>query len=564
MDSAEGLTPELVEETDFPTVRRGYEPEQVRSRLREAAAEIRRLNTVVNELSRRVGEYEAAPPEQLEASRVAEAFGDEAARLLQAARDAAQERIERADAECEEIVGKAHAAATAIVEEGRDHGREVVQEARSVRERILADLARKRRMHRAEVEQLRTVRDRLLESLSICQQGLRDWIEELVQVVPQARAAAERAGLRIAAEPEPTVSQMEAEIETGRLMGLPLDEQPAEPEPQGDVHADEWAAVESGGAWDEAETFDADETGLDEFAVTAESEDGPEPELASAPASSAPVGPYDVEAEPDGRYDDGPVPPPEPASEAAEPAAPPLEKAAEPAAPPLEKAAASAAGGGPASDAGAIFARLRAVGQELGTAVAEPASPPDPEVPDDPDEPAAAAEPPAPSDAAAEPPAPSDPAIAAESAPEPSDPDDLLGAARAVAVSEIARRLKRMVVDEHGELLDALRRIGVRALEARIGADSRPYARVVRGPLEDFASDIDVSIDDIDLKAAGSAVISVLVDPVRARLKEFASESDDVDELSAAVRAVYRESRSRRADAAAEEAFAVGWPEPVA
>ena len=154
--------------------------------------------------------------------------------------------------------------------------------------------------------------------------------------------------------------------------------------------------------------------------------------------------------------------------------------------------------------------------------------------------------------------------VAAEHVEEGSEEDDLISAARAVAVGEIARRLKRIVVDEQGELLDALRRMGPRALEARVGLDTTRYARAVRGPLEDFASDIDVSIDDINLEAASGAVVSVLVDPVRSRLRDLAAETDDLEAVSAVVRAVYRESRSRRADAAAAEAFAKGWHGPVA
>ena len=219
MDTAEGLMPEQVEQIDFATVRRGYDPESVRGRLREAAAEIRRLQAVAGEQSERLSQFEATPPEQLDEARVAEVLGEEALKVLQAARDAAHERLERAEAEIAEMMSKAQAAATAIVDEGRDRGREVVQQAKSVRARILADLARKRKTHRAEVEQLRTIRDRLLEGLSICQQGLGEWVDELVHVVPQARAAAERVGLLIAAEPEPTVEEIEARDRDGTAHG---------------------------------------------------------------------------------------------------------------------------------------------------------------------------------------------------------------------------------------------------------------------------------------------------------------------------------------------------------
>ena len=213
-----------------------------------------------------------------------------------------------------------------------------------------------------------------------------------------------------------------------------------------------------------------------------------------------------------------------------------------------------------APSAHAIFARLRALGETSAQAGedAEPAAGESAEA-------SAELEAEEPSDVVSEEQEPSgaddgtDDAVAVDLAEE----GDLVGAAREVAVGAIARSLKRMVVDEQGELLDALRRMGPRAIEGTIAAPPRPYARVVRGPLEDFASDIDVSIDDIDLQAAGKAVLSVLVEPVKVRLRELSTETDDVDELSAAVRAIYRESRSTRADEAAAEAFAKGWNDPV-
>ena len=100
-------------------------------------------------------------------------------------------------------------------------------------------------------------------------------------------------------------------------------------------------------------------------------------------------------------------------------------------------------------------------------------------------------------------------------------------------------------------------------MRTTITSDTRAYTRAVRVPMQDFASDIDVSIDDVDLEAAGSAILSALVEPVRERLGELAESTDDPDELSTAVRSIYRESRSRRADTAAEAASSAGWPEPI-
>ena len=553
-DLGAGLAPEDVEKADFDTVRRGYKPERVRSRLRQAAEEIRRLNVLVASLQESIAEFEAVPAERLETARAVEALGDEAARVLQAAREAAQERLDRAEAESDEMAGKARAAAAAIVDQGRDQGRELVVEARRVRERILSDLAYKRHAHRVEVEQLRVIRDRLLEAVSICREGLDGWIADLAQAGPQAAAAAERAGLRIAAEPEPTVGEMETEIQAARLAGLPLDAEGgqaasddeaatvgADPEPEETSEA----GTEPGGASDaepaepdepadleELEVEELEEEQLDELDETSQyveivgyQDDSPQR------SGSGAVGLYDVEAESNFELDAG-------TGRAYGHA--PDDEAHIPLVEALEEAPQAAA-----SDADVIFARLRSI-------TSRPASEPSSGRTEQP--PLAALPVHEESEQAA-------PAGAADGA--PAESDDLLSAARAVAVGGIARRLKRLVVDEQGELLDAIRRSGARALRGLIAVDAGPYTRAALAPLQDFASDIDVSIDDIDLKAAGTAIVSVLVEPVRTRLGELAEETDDSDELARAVRSIYRESRSRRAEAAAEAAFAAGWPEAV-
>ncbi len=585
-----GLAPEAVEDADFATVRRGYEPGPVRARLREAAEEIRRLNTLVGSLSNRIAELEDTPAEVLESRRVAEALGDEATRILQSASDAAQERIERAEAEHARIVGEAQAAAAATIEEGREQGRSMVLEARSVRERMLADLAGKRHQYRVEVEQLRVMRDRLLEALGIFRQGLDGWIEELVQAGPRAAAAAEQAGLLVAAQPESTVAQIEAEITTARLAGMPLDGEPATEAPAGlagmplDGGPDEPASAGDEAPAPGGTSADVDDDGTKTESPADAGESGAageSAEIAGLPLEPSPRSPgagvrlYDIEAETDVEFDAGTDLPPRQAVGVA--------------------GDASGAGSGkvesdadapPASDADAIFARLRSItAQPIGEsrqptptesgAAGGGATPAEPGAAGGGAPPAltesgaaGGGAPLAPSGAADEPAEFADEfddAFADEhdAAVEPSDPDDLVSAARAVAVGGIARRLKRLVVDEQGDLLDGIRRNGVRAVRSAVAGDTKAYTRVARVPMQDFASDIDVSIDDIDLAAAGAAILSVLVEPVRARLGDLTEETDDPDELSRAVRSIYRESRSRRADAAAEAAFSASWPEPI-
>ena len=559
-DPGVGLEPGAVEEADFATVRRGYEPEPVRARLREAAEEIRRLNSLVGSLSHRIAELEDTPAEVLESRRVAEALGDEATRILQSASDAAQERIERAETEHARIVGEAQATAAAAIEDGREQGRNILQEARNIRERILADLAGKRREYQIEVEQLREMHDRLTEALGIFRQGLDGWIEELVQAGPRAAAAAERAGLRAAARPESTVAQIEAEIATARLAGTPLDGGPAEEAPAGlaGTPLDGGPATEAS-AGDETPAPADTSTGAGE---PDSPEDGDEPEAgdesveiagltleASPKPPGAPARLYDVEAEADVAFDAGAGLHHEQAPDAgADPSGT------------VSSEAGPDTGAPPASDAEAIFARLRSITAQPVTASPEPTST-EPGATDD-------AALPVPGGVAGEPAGFADEfdeEFAGEhtAAVEPSDPDDLVGAARAVAVGGIARRLKRLVVDEQGDLLDGIRRNGVRAVRSTIAGDTKAYTRAVRVPMQDFASDIDVSIDDIDLTAAGAAIVSVLVEPVRTRLSDLIEETDDADELSSVVRSIYRESRSRRADSAAEAAFTAGWPEPI-
>lgn len=136
--------------------------------------------------------------------------------------------------------------------------------------------------------------------------------------------------------------------------------------------------------------------------------------------------------------------------------------------------------------------------------------------------------------------------------------DDPAEAARSAAAGEIARALKQRVVDEQGDLLDALRRDGTQAL-AKLLADEEAAAAfpgLAPGPLENYASDIDVKTSELDVAAGVAAIEESLVAPMRNRLREALDRTDDADELSEIARAVYRESRTRLAPLAAEECLA--------
>ena len=146
-----------------------------------------------------------------------------------------------------------------------------------------------------------------------------------------------------------------------------------------------------------------------------------------------------------------------------------------------------------------------------------------------------------------------------EDEPEPEpEGDGPAEAARSAAAGEIARALKQRVVDEQGDLLDALRRDGTQAL-AELLADetaAAAFAGLAPGALENYASDIDVKTSELDVDAAAAAIEENLVAPMRNRLREALDRTDDADELSEIARAVYRESRTRLAPLAAEECLA--------
>lgn len=255
--SAQGIDAAEVESLDFSVSRRGFNPAEVRGRLQAAGSEIRRLQRLCDELTGRLTEISQVDRGDPDARRVTEMLGVEVSGVLDAAHEAATGTLQRAESEALSVSQEARAAAETvvadataqsaelleaarleaeeIVEESRNHGREMVREAQTVRERILRDLARKRQTGRTQIEQLRAARDRLLEALGTVQSSLDAAVEDLVTAVPEARSAASRAGLRVSSEPVPTVDELEAEIEAGRLADHPLLSNTALPGPIGDT-----------------------------------------------------------------------------------------------------------------------------------------------------------------------------------------------------------------------------------------------------------------------------------------------------------------------------------------
>lgn len=525
--SDEAIDPGDLELRSFPITRRGFDPTEVRSQLQAAASEIRRLQRLCNELSGRLTESQQAGRGDTDARRVTEMLGVEVSSVLEAAHNAAASRIERAESEAEamshearsavesvladataqstELVASARLEAEEIVEESRNHGREMVNEAQMVRERMLRDLARKRQTGRAQIEQLRAGRDRLLDALTTVQTSLDTAIEDLVTSVPEARTAANRAGLRISSEPTPTTDDLEAEIEAGRLVGHPLVADSPLPGPISDTFTtgemealDHLDALSVNTEESEADESTADESGADESDELSQPEAEPDPQPEHEPRS-------EVEAEAESEI------------EAEGEAEAESESVSETDSCDLPR------------NARDVFARLRS-----SRAATESESAPE-----------QVAEPPRSSKSEAT----GDPEPTADAMAETN------GAVRKRAADAAAKAMKKVLVDEQGSLLDGIRRSGAAAMTSfdEEASHNASYDEAAIPALREQCVSLG-GPTELDLTPALANIHVIALEPVRRRLANIAEQFDGEEELSDAVRALYREARSRHLNDAASAA----------
>lgn len=520
--SDEAIDPGDLELRSFPITRRGFDPTEVRSQLQAAASEIRRLQRLCNELSGRLTESQQAGRGDTDAQRVTEVLGVEVSSVLEAAHNAAASRIERAESEAEamshearsavesvladataqstELVASARLEAEEIVAESRNHGREMVNEAQIVRERMLRDLARKRQTGRTQIEQLRAGRDRLLDALTTVQTSLDTAIEDLVTSVPEARTAANRAGLRISSEPTPTADDLEAEIEAGRLVGHPLVADSPLPGPISDTFTTgEMEALDHLDALSvNTEETAADESGADESAELSQPEAEPDPQPEHEPRS-------EVEAEAEAEI------------EAEGEAEAESESVSETDSDDLPR------------NARDVFSRLRS-----SRAATESESAPE---------------------QVAEPPQSSKSEATGDPEPTADAMADSNGAVRKRAADAAARAMKKVLVEEQGSLLDGIRCSGAAAMTSfdEEASHNASYDEAAIPALREQCVSLG-GPTELDLTPALANIHVIALEPVRRRLADIAEQFDGEEELSDAVRALYREARSRHLNDAASAA----------
>jgi DivIVA domain-containing protein len=245
--SSSHLAPDDVARHTFGSVRRGFDPGEVRAYLESIAMGLRGIAEREHDLLQDLAdaEHRAANPVLDEATLTA-AVGAETARVLHSAHEVATEATVKAKAEAELLLTEAGeeieqsrarheswlaettaAAETAIGElrqrtdqqiatgleaaraeaeemlsRARDECRAMVDEAQGLRARVLADLSKRRKVLHAQIEQLRAGRERLTETVQGVRRSIDDIAEDLFAAEDNARLAAEAAGRLSAARPD--------------------------------------------------------------------------------------------------------------------------------------------------------------------------------------------------------------------------------------------------------------------------------------------------------------------------------------------------------------------------
>ena len=298
ISSTPQLTPEQVSQQSFATGFRGYAEGDVRAFLKRVSEELAVARDRESELLDAIDalEEQLRSPRPLDESQLLDALGAETSRLLRSARDTADdirtraeeqavqtseaataealsrrgeadeyfqartdEAEERATAivtEAEQNAAEIRAAAEVysteqrqraereteeLIEAARQQGRDMLDEAKSTRERVLADLFRRRGLLQAQVDELRGGRDHLLDAYRVVKRTFLEATGALAQV--EARAA-ERAATPTTDDDTDTLdvdARAEIDIDAGAIS---VDEEPA-PSDDGETTDPNLADVDS-------------------------------------------------------------------------------------------------------------------------------------------------------------------------------------------------------------------------------------------------------------------------------------------------------------------------------
>ena len=468
--------------------------------------------------------------------------------------------------EVQSAVDRAHEEAESILDGARQQGREMVAEAQAVRERVLRDLAVRRKKARQQVEKLNAGRERLLKAYDVVRHTVDEATDELRVALTDARVAADAAARRVEDEAEPTIEQLDAEVAAAGLADLPISATGPLPEEPVADHEDEGSGPLSG-------EVPAVETEAASVAADPAADEGPRSiqlddrrgRRGRKKKGFEGLPPAELTVVEPPATDEGVRILAEPADEAAgEPAAEPAaDETAEPAAADASEVPESdaTAEGGEAdepteapsdaerpSGADDVFAKLRAGEPEDGADATEPAEEPAGEPrPAEVEETAEDVE----ADDEGE-----DGRGGAEDDGAEDHPDAAPFAARRDAVEpvekELGRRLKRALADEQNEVLDLLRRAKPKGVDDLLpGPDEHAarWAEVVAPALADAAGAGATWAGGKASSTDGLAdeLARHLTAPLRERIeRSFSAADGNLDDVADRVRALYREWKGKR------------------
>jgi DivIVA domain-containing protein len=244
ISSSSSLSPDEVARHTFGTLRRGFDPTEVRAYLDHVANALRVAAEREIELRHEVAdaEHRAANP-VLDEGTLTSALGQETARVLQSAHEAAHDMVAKAEAEAASALAEAqdeiarsearaeqslaertaqaeasvteyrqrtHDESEAMIAQARSECREMIEEAQALRSRILADLSKRRKVLHAQIEQLRAGREHLAETVRGVRRTVDGIADELFRAEDEARLAAETAGREAIARPYQGTPEEEA------------------------------------------------------------------------------------------------------------------------------------------------------------------------------------------------------------------------------------------------------------------------------------------------------------------------------------------------------------------
>ena len=540
-------SPTAVAGATFPSSRRGFDQNEVRDFLRMVSAEISRQQERITVLERELlNAQQAAPAPQIELNEetITELLGEETARIVQAAREAAGKIKVRSEETATRLVREATDEAARVREDAeleaarvrqdatsdaeaeilmaKQQGRDMVNEARAYRERVLADVARRRELAREQIEDLMHGRDRIFQVFDRARIATEDVLRELDDV---AEEPSEFVNLAPTTGPIPIIVQAD-EIEAREAMRPAVSSAPA----FAPYDQDEDVAVM-------AEEVVIDRTALIEDVVVIEKTvvelvvetpvSNVVPLFARQEVQAVDTDDEDLDDEDD--VNDPPLVIVEPKAKVVVP---------------------------PADD---IFAKLRrsgaeSVAKEVATTQVKKAEPKKKTAEK---ETAKVSEPVV--EKAVE--IAAEPAIEEVAAPTPFE---LRDEALAPVIAAMSRRLKRVLADEQNEVLDILRgKLPVKTLDAIVGPKSDHSARMIEALEASLkgaalagakslsnASDKEVQkMVTSQMAAINEYVVATVVVPLRERLSRSISQaSGDNAELTSLVRLVYREWKNTHVD----------------